>query len=52
MNDQEKPTSKLTKEWVEKIALGNAKLFASELSPEKFREYTSLREEVYKFHKK
>ena len=47
---QEKPTSKLTKEWVEKIALGNAKLFASELSPEKFKEYVELRQKVYDYH--
>ena len=47
---QEKPTSKLTKEWVEKIALGNAKLFESELSPEKFKEYVELRQKVYDYH--
>ncbi len=47
---QNNPQSNLTKEWVEKIALGNAKLFPSDLPEEKYNQYVELRQKVYDYH--
>jgi hypothetical protein len=38
------------KKWVEKISTGNSKLYASELSKEKFNYYLELRDKVYEYH--
>ena len=47
---QEKPSSLVTKKWVEQISTGNCKVFENELPKERFDYYLSLREKVYNLH--
>jgi hypothetical protein len=49
---QNNPKSLVLKKNVENISTGNSKVYQTELSPERFAYYTSLREKVYAFHKK
>lgn len=49
---QNNPKSIVLKKNVENISTGNSKVYQTELSPERFAYYTSLREKVYAFQKK
>jgi hypothetical protein len=48
---QNNPNSSILKKNVENISTGNSKVYESELSEERFKYYTELREKVYIFHK-
>ena len=48
---QNNPNSSVLKKNVENISTGNSKVYESELSEERFKYYTELREKVYIFHK-
>jgi len=48
---QSNPESKATKKKVESISTGNCKVYESELTPERYAYYLSLREKVYEKHK-
>jgi hypothetical protein len=48
---QTNPKSGVIKKKVEVIATGNCKVFETELPPERYQHYLSLREQVYEFIK-
>jgi hypothetical protein len=48
---QQNPNSNVTKRKVEQVATGNCKVYESELSPERFQIYLTLREKVYEYRK-
>ena len=48
---QNNPNSQISKIQTEIISTGNCKVYETELSIEKFKYYTYLREKVYEFHK-
>ena len=45
---QNNPNSQINKKKTEQIATGNCKVYESELSPERYNYYTTLREQIYK----
>ena len=49
---QNNHNSLVLKKNVENISTGNSKVYESELSEERYKYYTELREKVYEYHKK
>jgi hypothetical protein len=45
---QNNPNTQINKKQTEQISTGNCKVYESELSPERYKYYTSLREQIYK----
>lgn len=45
---QNNPNSQINKKQTEQISTGNCKVYETELSPERYEYYTSLREQIYK----
>jgi len=48
---QSNPKSHVTKKKVEQISTGNCKVYESELEPQRYIHYLTLREKVYEKHK-
>ena len=48
---QQNPNSNVTKRKVEQVATGNCKVYDSELPPERYQNYITLREKVYEYRK-
>jgi hypothetical protein len=45
---QNNPNSQINKKQTEQISTGNCKVYETELSPERYEYYISLREQIYK----
>jgi hypothetical protein len=45
---QNNPNSQINKKQTEQISTGNCKVYETELSPERYKYYISLREQIYK----
>ena len=45
---QNNPNSQINKKQTEQISTGNCKVYETELSPDRYEYYTSLREQIYK----
>ena len=46
------PNSNINKKKTEQISTGNCKVYETELSPDRYAYYTTLREQIYEFIKK
>jgi hypothetical protein len=49
---QTNPNSNIDKKKTEQISTGNCKVYETELSPDRYAYYTSLREQIYEFIKR
>ena len=49
---QNNPNSAIDKKKTETISTGNSKVYETELSKERYKYYTNLREKVYEYNKK